>query len=205
MVSSTTCHGHAMSSKGPTHQQACRLGRWCRRSVPKPSGSAPVGSPVALHGQLQTVGSSIVNDAQEPVQLRGVSLFWSQWEPEFWNAECVAWLADDWQDHNADNHLVQATAFFDEMAEVYGSYPNVIFETFNEPTNQAWSTQIKPYHEAVVFTIRQHTENLIILGSRSWDQEVEEASLDPVSGTHLAYAIHFYAGSASYASAGHGG
>jgi len=110
----------------------------------------------------------------------------------------------DWHDHNADDHLVQARAFFDEMAEVYGAYPNVIFETFNEPTHQAWSTQIKPYHEAVVSTIRQHTDNLIILGSRSWDQEVEEASLDPVSGTHLAYAIHFYAGSASYASSGHG-
>lgn len=41
--------------------------------------------------------------------------------------------------------------------------------------------------------IRQHTQNLIILGTRLWSQEVDEASSDPVVGENLAYTLHFYA------------
>ena len=29
----------------------------------------------------------------------------------------------------------------------YGHLPNVLFETFNEPTWQSWSREVKPYHE----------------------------------------------------------
>jgi hypothetical protein len=45
----------------------------------------------------------------------------------------------------------------------------------------------------MVSTIRRYTENIIILGTPFYSQRVDEASRDPVSGTHLAYTIHFYA------------
>merc|ERR1719221_1954854 len=60
---------------------------------------------------------------------------------------------------------------------------------------QEWSTTIKPYHEQLVPVIRRHTDNLVILGTRFWSQNVDEASDDPVSGKNLAYTIHFYASS----------
>jgi len=42
--------------------------------------------------------------------------------------------------------------------------------------------------------IRQHTNNLIILGTPHWSQDVDEASSDPVAGANLAYAITYSAG-----------
>lgn len=30
------------------------------------------------------------------MRLRGMSLFWSQWMPQYWNADVVNWLRDDW-------------------------------------------------------------------------------------------------------------
>jgi endoglucanase len=101
----------------------------------------------------------------------------------------------DWHDDNADSHVNEAKAFFGEMAEKYGNFPNVLFETWNEPHQIDWTTQIKPYHEQIVPVIRKHTDNLIILGTRTWSQEVDTASQNPVQGKNLAYTIHFYAAS----------
>lgn len=87
----------------------------------------------------------------------------------------------------------EAKAFFEQMAQQWGSYPNVLFEPWNEPLDtDSWWT-IKAYHEVLVPAIRQHTQNIIILGSRSWSQDVDEPAANPVRGTNLAYALHFYA------------
>jgi len=101
----------------------------------------------------------------------------------------------DWHDHHAERHVNESIAFFDEMAEMYGAYPNVLFETYNEPTQIDWSTIIKPYHEMLVPVIRQHTDNLILLGTAGWCEDVEVAAADPVAGDNLAYTVHFYAAS----------
>lgn len=53
-------------------------------------------TPVERHGQLRVQGNRIVNQHGEPVQLRGMSLFWSQWMGQFYNADAVRWLRDDW-------------------------------------------------------------------------------------------------------------
>jgi len=99
----------------------------------------------------------------------------------------------DWHDHHAEWHINEAKGFFDEMARKYGSYPNVLFETYNEPLAVSWSGVIKPYHEQVIPVIRAHSNNIIILGNRDWCQHPDEAARDPVSGSNLAYTIHFYA------------
>jgi len=100
----------------------------------------------------------------------------------------------DWHDHHAENHVWQAKAFFAEMAQRYGNYPNVIFETYNEPLQQDWSGVIKPYHEQLVSEIRSYArDSIIVLGTRTWSQDVDLAAYDPVYGTNLAYTLHFYA------------
>ena len=71
--------------------------------------------------------------------------------------------------------------------------PNIIYEDYNEPTGVTWA-QIKPYHEAVVAAIRAvDPDNLIVLGTPTWSQDVDLAAADPVAGTNLLYTLHFYA------------
>ena len=86
--------------------------------------------------------------------------------------------------------------FFKEMASRYGEYPNVIYEIFNEPVKESWTDVVKPYSEAVVSAIRSiDPDNLIILGTPYWCQNVDEAANDPLEGENLAYSLHFYAAS----------
>eukprot|EP00931_Biecheleriopsis_adriatica_P042656 TRINITY_DN24326_c0_g1_i1.p1 TRINITY_DN24326_c0_g1~~TRINITY_DN24326_c0_g1_i1.p1 ORF type:complete len:442 (-),score=60.17 TRINITY_DN24326_c0_g1_i1:51-1376(-) len=103
----------------------------------------------------------------------------------------------DWHDHSAEKNVASAKAFFSEMAQKYGDKPNVLFEPYNEPISQSWA-EIKSYHEEIVAEIRKYSQNLIILGTRRYSQEVDEASKDPVQGTNLAYTLHFYAASSSH-------
>lgn len=100
----------------------------------------------------------------------------------------------DWHDHNAHLNQAASIAFFTQIAEEFGHFPHVLYETFNEPEQVDWDSQIKPYHEAVVPAIRaKDPDNVIILGSRQWSQRVDEAAANPVSGTNLMYTVHFYA------------
>ncbi len=196
---------------------------------------------VARHGRLSVKGNRIVDQNSNPVVLRGMSLYWSQWKGQFYNADCIKWLRDDWnctvvraalgvgaggyltnpEPEKAkvkavveaaidlgiyviiDWHVLQdgpktvqqAGAFFEEMAKTYGAKPNVIYEIWNEPLNtQDWATVIKPYHESVIARIRaQDPDNLIVCGTQTWSQDVDKAAVNPLGGTNIAYALHFYA------------
>ena len=103
----------------------------------------------------------------------------------------------DWHTEKAVDQQADAIGFFSALAQKYGAYPNVIWEPYNEPRGYTWD-QIKPYHEAVVDAIRAYDpDNLIVMGTPNWSQDVDVASLNPVSpasGTaNLLYTLHFYA------------
>lgn len=102
----------------------------------------------------------------------------------------------DWHDHNAQLHTEQAVAFFTEMARRYGDRPNIIYEIYNEPkTGATWARDVKPYAEKVIAAIRAiDPDNLIVVGTPNWSQDVEIAAADPVKDTNVAYVLHFYAG-----------
>lgn len=51
---------------------------------------------VADYGQLQVSGTKIVAENGDTVQLQGMSLFWSQWEPKYYTKETLQWLQEDW-------------------------------------------------------------------------------------------------------------
>lgn len=61
-------------------------------------GGAPEGSPVARHGALRVVGSRLLDAHGEPVQLRGVSSMWLNWETDGYAASeaGLRWLRDNW-------------------------------------------------------------------------------------------------------------
>jgi endoglucanase len=103
----------------------------------------------------------------------------------------------DWHTEKAVDQQAAAIAFFTTLAQKYGSYPNVIWEPYNEPNGYTWD-RIKPYHEAVVDAIRAvDPDNVIVMGTPKWSQDVDVAALNPVSpqsGTaNLMYTLHFYA------------
>ena len=52
---------------------------------------------------------------------------------------------------------------------------------------------IKPYAEEVLKVIRQYDpDNLVIVGTPHWSQEVDVAARKPILDTNIAYAFHFY-------------
>jgi endoglucanase len=108
----------------------------------------------------------------------------------------------DWHVHSDQNPLTYkdlAIEFFDEMAQKYGSYPNVIYEICNEPngTGVTWPRAVKPYAEEIIPVIRKHDpDNIIIVGTPNWSQYVDIVSYDPLTGyDNIMYTLHFYAGS----------
>ena len=101
----------------------------------------------------------------------------------------------DWHAHYAENHPEIAVDFFTAVAREYGSYPNIIYEIYNEPLMVSWDSVIRPYSENVIAAIRAYDpDNLIIAGTSQWSQNVDEASLNPLDDDNTAYAVHFYAG-----------
>jgi endoglucanase len=103
----------------------------------------------------------------------------------------------DWHSHHAEDYKEQAITFFQEMATKYKDYNNVIYEIYNEPLNTTnWSTVIKPYAVDVIAAIRAiDPDNLIIVGTPTWSQDVDKAANDPITGyDNIAYTLHFYAG-----------
>lgn len=103
----------------------------------------------------------------------------------------------DFHSHHAERNIEQAIEFFTGMAKKYGKTPNVIYEIYNEPLRETdWDTVIKPYSEKVIKAIREiDPDNIIIVGTQSWSQDVDKAAKNPIVGfKNIAYSLHFYAG-----------
>jgi endoglucanase len=100
----------------------------------------------------------------------------------------------DWHAHRP--YPDEAMRFLTAIAAKYGHVPNLIYEPFNEPLRDDvdWSRDVKPYHQRVVGAIRTvDPDNLVVVGSPSWSQDVDIAALDPLEGDNIAYTLHYYA------------
>jgi endoglucanase len=97
--------------------------------------------------------------------------------------------------HSHKIHKEEAKQFFAMMAKKYKDYPNVIYEIWNEPDYYTWA-EVKAYSEEVIAVIRAiDPDNIILVGSPHWDQDVDAVATDPIRGqTNLMYTMHFYAG-----------
>ncbi|MEO6229277.1 MAG: glycoside hydrolase family 5 protein [Ferruginibacter sp.] len=98
----------------------------------------------------------------------------------------------DWHSHNIN--LQESKQFFKMMATAYGKYPNVIYEIYNEPDYETWP-EVKAYSEEIISTIRAiDPDNIILVGSPHWDQDILLPAEDPIKGyDNLMYTVHFYA------------
>ena len=114
----------------------------------------------------------------------------------------------DWHilpDGDPNEYIDNAIDFFSRISALYKDCPNVIYELCNEPNGNRfddndkpvdWSKTIKPYAEKVIKAIRANDpDNIIVVGTPNWSQDVDIASKDKLKGDNLMYALHFYAGS----------
>ena len=74
-----------------------------------------------------------------------------------------------------------------------GDDPHIIYEIWNEPLQIQWQ-EIKDYAAEVIPVIRKNAPNsVVIVGTPSWDQEVDKAAADPLKEKNVTYALHYYA------------
>ena len=198
-------------------------------------------TPVQSWGQLHVEGTDIVNESGNAIQLQGMSLFWSQWEPDFYEYNTIKWLRDDWCNnivraacgvedngspfygmefqlekartvidaaidlnmyvlvdwhaHYATYNTAAAKTFFSTIAQEYGNYPNIIYETFNEPIGYSWN-DLKPYHEDIINEIRKYdANNIIVCGTPEYSACPDAVIGNAINKSNIAYTLHYYAGS----------
>jgi len=192
-------------------------------------------------GQLKISGTHLVDQYNNVVVLRGMSLFWSNWGGYYYNEETIQWLRDDWKctviraaigvdadggyiesrstelaklytvidacielgiyvivdwhTHHAEDHISEAIEFFRTVSAKYGNHPNIIYEIYNEPLDISWVNVIKPYAEGIISVIRENdTNNVIVVGTRTWSQDVDDVIGNRIDDPNVAYSLHFYTG-----------
>lgn len=101
----------------------------------------------------------------------------------------------DWHIHNVPSkYTAEAKEFFSYISRKYGHLPNIIYEICNEPVSVGWSNGIKPYAETIISAIRANDpDNIIIVGTPNWSQDVDAAAGDPLAFSNVMYAFHYYA------------
>lgn len=96
--------------------------------------------------------------------------------------------------YNPNELSSQAIEFFQEISSKYANYKNVIYEICNEPTNSRWNQELKPYAEKLIPVIRKNApDSIIIVGTNTWSQDLEDPANSPLQYKNIMYAFHFYA------------
>ena len=105
----------------------------------------------------------------------------------------------DWHnlsDNDPNANIDEAKIFWQEMSARYKNHKNVIYEICNEPngTEVTWA-KVRNYAQQIIPIIRANdTQAVILVGTPTWSQDVEEAAKDPITGDdNLMYVLHFYA------------
>lgn len=113
-------------------------------------------------------------------------------------AELGMYVIVDWHvlnDRDPNLHKAEAAAFFDEMAPKWKDQDNVIYEICNEPNSGVTWEGIKAYANEIIPVIRRHDKDaLVIVGTPTWSQEIDQAAKSPLEFDNIMYALHFYAG-----------
>ena len=133
-------------------------------------------------------------------------------------AELGIYVMVDWHilfDYDPNMHKDMALKFFEKMVPILSGYDNVIYEICNEPsmdvdwamfkpefqkTREEWPEKkcswasIKKYANEVIPVIRKAKPDCVIVcGTTTWSQGVDEAADSPLEFDNVLYALHFYA------------
>ena len=99
----------------------------------------------------------------------------------------------DWHIESSSGYTNEAKEFFAWAAEEFGQTDNVIFEIWNEPTGDMGT--VKSHADAVIPVIRQHSDNLILVGSPGWSSQPDACASAGITDSKKNYGctLHFYA------------
>ena len=97
----------------------------------------------------------------------------------------------DWHIESSTGYTEQAKDFFEIAAREYGSYNNVIFEIWNEPTGDMGT--VKSHADAVIPVIRKYSDNLILVGSPGWSSQPHNCASAGINDNNYGCTLHFYA------------
>lgn len=103
----------------------------------------------------------------------------------------------DWHilsDNNPNNYKSDAIDFFDKISSKYKNTPNIIYEICNEPNGGTSWNDVKSYAEDVIKTIRKNSNNIIVVGTPTWSQDVDSVINNKIDDKNTMYALHFYSG-----------
>ena len=103
----------------------------------------------------------------------------------------------DWHilsDNNPNNYKNEAIDFFDKISSKYKNTPNIIYEICNEPNGGTSWNDVKSYAEDVIKTIRKNSNNIIVVGTPTWSQDVDSVINNKIDDKNTMYALHFYSG-----------
>ncbi len=89
--------GTAERGEPPVNNNNGDVGNTVITMLPPLPDEAPAGSPVAKWGQLRVEGTNLVSETGSPVQLRGPSTMWLNWETKYSRSfDTLEYLKNDW-------------------------------------------------------------------------------------------------------------
>jgi len=100
--------------------------------------------------------------------------------------------ADPW----SSAYAAEAKSFFIDIAQTFNGSDNLLFELCNEPKQVSFTGVIKPYAEGVLAGIRQYSDNIVVVGTPTWSQDVDQVVGNKITnnlGRGVMYSLHFYA------------
>ena len=171
---------------------------------PAPTPTVKTGGGVSEHGKLHVQGTQLCDEHGAAVELHGMSSHGIQWFPQYTTKQAIANTAA----YGAN--LFRVAMYTGEGG--YLSSPAQIKKAAYAAMDAAIEndmyviidchilsdgdplTHLKEA-QAMVKTIRSNApDSIILIGSGTWSQDLQDPAADPVVGTNLMYTCHFYAG-----------
>ena len=171
---------------------------------PAPTPTVKTGGGVSEHGKLHVQGTQLCDEHGAAVELHGMSSHGIQWFPQYTTKQAIANTAA----YGAN--LFRVAMYTGEGG--YLSSPAQIKKAAYAAMDAAIENDIYviiDWHilsdgdplthlkeaQALVKTIRSNApDSIILIGSGTWSQDLQDPAADPVVGTNLMYTCHFYAG-----------
>lgn len=90
-----------------------------------------------------------------------------------------------------------AKQFWEYMSKQHAGKKHVLYEICNEPNGATGTwTNIKKFANTIIPLIRNNDPNTVIIcGTPSWSQNVDDPADDPLAYDNIMYTLHFYSGS----------
>lgn len=97
----------------------------------------------------------------------------------------------DFHEHQAQDWVDLSKDFFGYFSSKWGSFPNVMYEIFNEPMEG--NDPVVAYAKQIIPVIRANDpKNIIIVGSTQWSREPDGVTAAGDGQTNIAYTWHGY-------------